>query len=133
MFLTFRCAGQAFAVPMSEVEEVVPASGLRSVPGLRPESGGVLVHRGRLVAAFAPGPPGSAGTEVIVLRGAPGIGLLGTGCDALTDGFLVGGSGKAVVRDGETFRLLRAGEVRERFGAVEAGGERDGQEDPARR
>ena len=104
-------------LPMAVVEEVVPADGIHRLVGTRSEVVGVLLRCRAVVGVIAPTEEGKTGTEVLILRGEPGLGLLGTAAEAVTQGFeLDEVAGVLRCADG-SFTLLDADRLRARFGA----------------
>lgn len=90
LHLTFRAGGQALAVAIDEVDEVLPGGGLRPLPGTAPGIAGVRIHRGAIVGVIDlgvwTGEPGGGGEAVLILRGRPPLGLLASAVDAATRG-----------------------------------------------
>ncbi len=130
--MIFRSGGQGFALPMAELEEVIPCDGMHPLRGTRPEVLGVLVHRRRVVGVVAPGGGTGTGTEVLVLSGTPGLGLLGSESDAVTRGFTVEETEGVLHCSSGSFRLLDAQGLRGDLGITGAPGEDDGKKNPAR-
>ena len=130
--MIFRSGGQGFALPMAEVDEVVPCDGIHPLRGTRPEIVGVLVHRRSVVGVIAPGGGVRTGTEVLVLSGKPGLGLLGTDSDAVTQGFTVEETEGMLHCSSGSFLLLDAQSLRGDLGTNRTPGDDDGKKDPAR-
>jgi hypothetical protein len=132
---------------MTAVQEILPARGIRPLRGTRPEVAGVLVRARTVVGIVIPisaGGPAGRATEVVILRGSPGLGLLATGADALTGEFTLETRAEkrppveeaaGVVRCAAgAFTLLDPERLRRRLGASPPSpGDRDGEQDPAGR
>ena len=149
LYITFQAGRIGFAVPMEGIEEVLPGRDVRPLWGCHPWVVGVLVRRGRVVGVVDParlaGEAGGDGGELLVLRGEPGLALIGSGMDAITKDYDVaeaparGSKSAAVGRrlrcDRGTFSILVPQELRERIGAGELAtqdhGDDHGKEDPA--
>jgi hypothetical protein len=87
MHVTFRVGALALAVPAAAVAEIVPATGVRRLPGMLPAMAGVLLDAGGVVGivdlARLAGTAPEGARAVVVLAGEPRLGLLVESPDAV--------------------------------------------------
>ena len=87
MYVTFRVGTLDLAVPAAAVAEIVPAAGLRRLPGMEPAIAGVMLGAGGVVGiadlARLAGAEPEGVRAVVVLAGEPRLGLLVESPDAV--------------------------------------------------
>jgi len=91
MYVTFRVGTLALGVPAAAVAEIVPATGVRPLPGMGPALAGVLLGSGGVVGivdlALLAGVAPTGMRAVMVLGGEPRLGLLVESPDAVPGGY----------------------------------------------
>jgi len=88
MHVTFRAGSLDLAVPAAAVTEIVPATGVRHLPGMEPAVAGVMLGSGGVIGIvdldrFA-GTASTGARVVMVLAGEPRLGLLVQAPDAVS-------------------------------------------------
>jgi chemotaxis signal transduction protein len=90
MYVTFRLGALALAIPAAAVDEIVPATGVRRLPGMAPAVAGVMLSGGGVLGivdlALLAGSTPTDERAVVVLAGAPRLGLLVESPDAVPGG-----------------------------------------------
>ena len=132
---------------MERIEEILPAHGLRRIRGAHDWVVGILLRRGRAIGVVDPalvvGSVPGGGDELVILAGEPGLALLGSGTDAVTQEHQIEEGAEAgplpaaigMLRTaGGSYSLLDPERLRRHLGAeiaADVHGEEHGEQDPA--